>query len=156
MQTPGPVIIGITFIAAMVLMLIPLPESVRLWRPEWLALTLIFWNMTLPKNVGIAIAWMLGLCVDVIHGTLLGQHALGFAVTAYLTIRYHMQVREYPLYQQAIFVGIVLLPYMGISFWILGVLGEGYGTWMYWAPILSSMVVWPGVYWTLRALHWKR
>ena len=155
LQIPSPFIIGVTFLVAMILMLIPLPEWVQPWRPEWLAVTLIYWNLTLPKNVGIVTAWILGLCVDVIHGTLLGQHALGFAVTAYLTTRYHMQVQRYPLHQQSVFVGIVLLPYMGISFWVLGILGEGYETWLYWAPIPASMLVWPGVYWTLRMFQRK-
>lgn len=146
-----PLAVGITFLAAMILMLIPLPDWARPWRPEWLAVTLIYWNMALPKSVGVGVAWMLGLCVDVMYGTLLGQYALGFAVISYITIRFHTQARSYPLYQQAIFVGIVLLPYMGISLWILGILGENPKSWLYWAPVLTSTLVWPGVYLVLRA-----
>ena len=45
--------------------------------------------------MGVGIAWILGLCVDVIQGALLGQHALGFAITAYIAIRFHQRVRVY-------------------------------------------------------------
>lgn len=146
-------VIGATFLVAMILMLIPLPDWLRPWRPEWMAMTLIYWNMALPKNVGVGIAWVLGLCMDVIHGTLLGQYALGFAITAYIAIRFHAQARNYPLYQQALFVGMVLLPYMGISLWVLGILGEAPDTWLYWAPVLTSMLVWPAVFLVLRAIR---
>ena len=147
--------IGVTFIIAIMLMLMPLPEWARPYRPEWLILALIYWTMALPKNVGVGIAWMLGLCVDVIQGALLGQHALGFAITAYIAIRFHQRVHNYPLHQQAMFVGMILLPYMSISLWILGILGEDPRSWLYWAPVVTSVLVWPWIYLVLRAVGQK-
>ena len=144
--------IGVTFVVAMMLMLMPLPDWARPYRPEWLALALIYWSMALPKNIGVGIAWILGICVDVIQGALLGQHALGFAITAYIAIRFHQRVRNYPLHQQAMFIGMILLPYMSISLWIMGILGEDPKSWLYWAPVLTSVVVWPWIYLVLRAV----
>ncbi len=144
--------ISTTLIIAMILMLMPLPEWARPYRPEWLMLVLIYWSMTLPKNVGVGIAWILGLCVDVIQGALLGQHALGFAITAFIAIRFHQRVRNYPLHQQAMFVGMILLPYMSISLWILGILGEDPKSWLYWAPVVTSVLVWPWIYLVLRVI----
>lgn len=144
--------IGVTFVVAMMLMLMPLPDWARPYRPEWLVLALIYWSMALPKNIGVGIAWILGICVDVIQGALLGQHALGFAITAYIAIRFHQRVRNYPLHQQAMFIGMILLPYMSISLWILGILGEDPKSWLYWAPVLTSVVVWPWIYLVLRAV----
>ena len=126
--------IFITLIVAMMLMLMPLPDWAQAFRPEWLMLVLIYWCLALPNKVGIGIAWTLGLFVDVIQGALLGQHALGFALTAYIAIRFHQRVRNYPLHQQSLFIGMILLPYMSISLWILGVLGEDPKSWLYWAP----------------------
>ena len=144
--------IGVTFVVAMMLMLMPLPDWARPYRPEWLALALIYWSMALPKNIGVGIAWILGICVDVIQGALLGQHALGFAITAYIAIRFHQRVRNYPLHQQAMFIGMILLPYMSISLWIMGILGEDPKSWLYWAPVLTSVIVWPWIYLVLRAV----
>ena len=145
--------IALTFVIATVLMLLPLPEWARPFRPEWIVLALIYWCMALPKKVGVGIAWMLGLCVDVIQGALLGQHALGFAITAYIVIRFHARIRIYPLHQQAMFVGMILLPYMSISLWILGIIGEDPKSWLYWAPVLTSVILWPWVYIVLRAVR---
>jgi rod shape-determining protein MreD len=146
-------VIGATFAISIMLMLIPLPDWLRPFRPEWLILTVIYWNMALSKNVGIGVAWGLGLCADVVQGVLLGQHALGFAITAYIAIRFHQRVRNYPLYQQALFVGMILLPYMSISLWVLGILGEAPRSWLYWAPVLTSVFVWPLVYLMLRSVR---
>ncbi|MCZ6566060.1 MAG: rod shape-determining protein MreD [Gammaproteobacteria bacterium] len=147
--------IGVTFVVAMMLMLMPLPEWARPFRPEWLVLTLIYWCLTQPRNIGVGIAWILGLCVDVVQGALLGQYALGFAITAYIAIRFHQRVRNYPLHQQAMFVGMILLPYMSISLWILGILGEDPKSWLYWAPVITSVLVWPWVFLVLRAVSNK-
>jgi len=145
----------ISFVVAMILMIMPLPDWARAYRPEWVLLALIYWNIAIPKKVGVGVAWMLGLCVDVIQGALLGQHALGFAITAYIAIRFHQRVRIYPLHQQAMFVGMILLPYMSISLWILGMLGKDPKTWIYWAPVITSVVVWPWIHLVLRAMHRK-
>lgn len=143
----------LTFIIAMMLMLMPLPDWAQAYRPEWLMLVLIYWCMALPNKVGIGIAWILGLCVDVIQGALLGQHAIGFAITAYIAIRFHQRVRNYPLHQQSLFVGMILLPYMSISLWVLGILGEDPKSWLYWAPVVTSVLIWPWIYIVMRAIR---
>lgn len=145
--------IGATLLAAMILMLIPLPEWAGPWRPDWLAITLIYWCMARPDHLGVGIAWLLGLLVDVVYGALLGQYALGFAILAFITIRFHTRSRNYPLHQQAIFVGVTLLPYMGVLLWIQGMQGEEPRPWTYWAPVLTSMLMWPAVYAVLRAIR---
>ena len=144
---------GGTLLAALILMLIPLPDWAGPWRPDLLAITLIYWCMARPEHLGVGIAWLLGLLVDVVYGTLLGQYALGFAILAFITIRFHTRARNYPIHQQAIFVGVTLLPYMSILLWIQGILGEDSKSWTYWAPILTSMLLWPIVFKVLRAVR---
>ena len=142
-----------TLLAALILMLIPLPDWAGPWRPDWLAITLIYWAMARPEHLGVGLAWLLGLLVDVVYGTLLGQYALGFAILAFITIRFHTRARNYPIHQQAMFVGVTLLPYMIILLWIQGIQGEDPKSWTYWAPVLTSMLMWPIVYKVLRAVR---
>lgn len=145
--------IGGTLLAALVLMLIPLPDWASPWRPDWLAITLIYWSMARPEHLGVGIAWLLGLLVDVVYGTLLGQYALGFAILAFITVRFHTRVRNSLIHQQAMFVGIALLPYMSILLWVQGIQGGGPKSWAYWAPVLTSMLMWPAAYKVLHALR---
>ena len=142
-----------SLLIALMLTMIPLPDWVQTYRPAWVPLVLIYWTMALPRTIGVGIAWFLGLYMDAAEGSLLGQHALGYAITAYISMRLHQRVRIYPLAQQALVVGVILLPYMSISLWVKGIQGQAPTTWLYWAPILSSVLIWPMIYSVLRSIR---
>ena len=48
------------------------------WSPDFLALVLVFWSIHQPQRVGIGLAFVFGLLVDVHQGAMLGQHALAY------------------------------------------------------------------------------
>lgn len=73
--------------AAMVLTVVPLPETVTVFRPDFISLLLIFLCWYHNENVGIFTAFAVGLLVDVLTFGVLGQHALAKTVIAYLAIR---------------------------------------------------------------------
>lgn len=135
-----------SFAVASMLGITPLLDWAAPWRPDWMALTLIYWILTLPRKIGIGSAWLLGLIVDALKGGLLGTHALGFAIIAYITIRLHHRLSLFPLHQQAIFIGFMLLLYKSALLWIYGIHGVAPESWLYWSPVLSSMVLWPFVF----------
>jgi len=146
----GGSIIVLSFVIAFMLTAMPLPDWALNWRPAWVAMVLIYWCMALPERVGIGIAWMLGLLLDVQQGTFLGQHALGLAVIAYITVKSHQQMRVFPLIQQAMLVcGYILLLQM-LNFWIKGMIGVPPGDWTFWAPAFTSMLIWPWLFVILR------
>ena len=145
--------IFISLSVAAMLTMMPLPEWALFYRPAWVPLVLIYWTMALPQIIGVGVAWFIGLYMDAAQGTLLGQNALGYAITAYLSIRLHQRVRVHPLSQQAVAVGLMLLPSMSITLWVKGIQGQAPNTWLYWAPIITSMAMWPCVYLLLRELR---
>jgi rod shape-determining protein MreD len=154
-HSPAPAIIA-SFAAAVMLTLVPLPDWAAVWRPHWVALTLIYWLLALPRAVGIGAAWVLGLIMDAATGALLGEHALGFAIVAYIALRLQHRLPLFPLYQQAMFIGLMLLPYKSASLWVNGIVGYAQESGLYWAPVLSSMVVWPCVFVLLEAITPRR
>ncbi len=148
-------VIVLTFVAALMLMLLPLPEWARMLRPEWAPLVLIYWCLALPGRVNVGIGWLLGLVVDVLLGSLLGQHALAYAVIAFITVKLHKQIRVYPLWQQALSVFTLVALGQLLVVWIKGITGEAPDTWTYWLPSLTSAVLWPWLYLVLRDLRRK-
>jgi rod shape-determining protein MreD len=70
----------ITLLVAFMLMITPLPAAAEPFRPDWIALVLVFWAMTVPRSYSVGIAWLVGIVLDVAQGTLLGQHALALCV----------------------------------------------------------------------------
>lgn len=146
-------IIVASFVAAFMLTAMPLPEWAVNWRPAWIAMVLIYWCMALPQRVGIGIAWLLGLLLDVQQGTVLGQNALGMALVAYVMVQSYQRVRVYPLFQQALVVFACLMVFQLVTLWIRGMMGVPPQHWTFWMPAATSMLLWPWLFIILRDLR---
>jgi rod shape-determining protein MreD len=138
-----PVIITIVF--SLMLTIAPLPEWLATFRPDWIALTLIYWAMWLPRKWSVGSAWMIGLVLDVAQGALLGQHALALCIVIFLTVRLHLLMRVFPMSQLTATVFSLLALYQFIVFWINGVAGIPVAIINYWAPVVSGAIIWPFV-----------
>ena len=77
----------ISVAAGLVLAIVPLPDWLDPVRPDLALLAVIYWILTSPRIAGLGYAWLSGLFLDVLRGMVLGQHALGFLVVAFLTHR---------------------------------------------------------------------
>lgn len=69
--------------------------------PGFLALILVFWNVYQPRRIGMALAWLLGLVMDVYSGSLLGQHALAYSILSFGAIALHRRLLWYSVPGQA-------------------------------------------------------
>lgn len=143
-------VIAVSFIMALLLTIVPMPGWTVTLRPEWVVLVLIYWCMALPQRVGVGIAWVVGLVLDVLQGTLLGQHALSLSVVAFLTLKLHQRVRFFPMWQQALIVLLLIALHQLLILWVEGINGQPSQSWSYWLPSLSSMVLWPALFVVLR------
>jgi len=136
-----PVIISI--IAALMLAIAPLPDWAESFRPDWVTLTLIYWAMNQPRTYGIGWAWIIGLVLDVAQGTLLGQHALALSLVIYVTAKFHLQMRQFPMLQMSVTVFALLALYQFILFWVNGVAGFNAPAVNYWGPVITGSLMWP-------------
>ena len=153
MVRQGRWVITATFVFALLLTALPMPDSAAVWRPAWVALVLVYWCMAAPERVGVAVGWTAGLFLDVMTGTLLGQHALGLSVVAYIAHRTHRRVRVQPLWRQGVTVfGLVFL-YQALVLWSNGIRGIPVMTPAYWTSPLVSMLLWPWMFAVLRVIR---
>ena len=151
----GGLVILFTFVIALLLTLLPLPGWADDYRPQWYTLVLIYWALATPHKVGVGVGWLIGVAVDVITGTLFGQHALGLSLVAFVTLKVHQRVRLFPLWQQAVTVLLLLLLEKLVSLWVVGAIAQPMPGLWFWAPPLVGMVLWPWVYIVLRDLRRK-
>lgn len=151
----GRLIIASSFIVALMLTAMPLPDWALAWRPCWVAMVLIYWCMALPGRVGPGTGWLMGLLIDVLQGTLLGMNAMGFAVIAYFVQNSFQRLRVSPLTQQSMVVGFYLGIYLLVSLWIRGVSDDPNINWNYWMPLVTSMLLWPWLFIVLRDMRRK-
>jgi len=148
----GSLILG-TLLLALVLSIVPLPDTLRYARPDWALLVLLYWNLHLPDRVGVGAAWLVGLLQDALVGSLLGQHALAYTLCAYIAVKLHQRLRLYPLWQQAISISVLLALAQLLFLWINGILGRPVNITLYWLPTLLGMLIWPLLAFVLRFLQ---
>lgn len=146
-------VILLTFIAAYVLAVVPLPAWLQWGRPEWVALTLIYWTIALPQRVGIVTALLLGLGLDVVKGSVLGQNALALVVVALLALLLYQRLRVYSLWQQSGVVFILVGINMLICQWVQKLEGLSLLPRLFLLPALTSALLWPVILHVLRGLR---
>lgn len=152
-QSQGGWLVVLTLIAALLLSVWALPTAMRPFWPHWVVLVVIYWCLAVPHRVGIGVAWTLGLLLDVLTGTLLGEHALALAVVAFLVLKIHLQVRVFPLWQQTLTIALLVLAYAFVLFWIDGALGYPARPLVRWLPVVTSLLIWPWLMSLLRHLR---
>ena len=150
-------VIALTFVVAMILAIVPLPDSVPIelgyLRPQWVALVLIYWVIALPGRVGILVAWSIGLIVDVLLGSLLGQHGVAFILVAYIASSLYQRLRMFSLWQQSLIVFAIVGLNQLINFWIESIVGIGDWNMWYLLSSVVSALLWPSVFLLLRYLR---
>jgi rod shape-determining protein MreD len=145
----------VTIIVAFMLAIMPLPDWMVEFRPDWVTLVLIYWAMALPTRIGVTMAWLAGLLLDVSYGTLMGQHAIGMVLVIYVIHLQHQRLRVASLLQQAIVIFFLLLLKQLLTLWVNGMLGHAPDSWTYFMPTITSTLLWPWVYLILRDLRRK-
>lgn len=133
----------VCIVAALMLAIAPMPDWASPFRPDWVTLTLIYWAMTLPRTYGVGTAWIVGIILDVAQGTLLGQHAIALCFVVYITVKFHLQFRVFPISQMSATVFAMLAIYQFILFWINGVAGLTTSAIIYWGPVITGALIWP-------------
>jgi len=83
----------------------------QMWKPTFVLLTLIYWNMALPDRIGIFAALSFGIFVDLIEGSLLGLHGILFVLITYICQRFFYQFRVSPLWQQSFILFFLFILY---------------------------------------------
>jgi len=148
-------VIYLSLLAALVLMILPLPDWAQIYRPNWMALGLIYWSMALPKRVGLWFAFFSGIILDTSLGTLLGQHTLALVLIIGINMSFYQRIRVLALAQQAIYVFVLLLIDQAVVAWVEGFLGRSTPLLAFFGAPFVGMLIWPWVFVVLRDIRRK-
>jgi rod shape-determining protein MreD len=148
-------VIYASLVVALILMILPLPDWAQIYRPNWMALVLIYWSMALPKRVGLWFAFFSGIVLDTSLGTLLGQHTLALVIVIYFNLNFYQRIRVLALAQQAVYVFALLLINQIVVAWVEGIMGRPTPLLAYFGAPLVGMLIWPWVFVMLRDIRRK-
>ncbi|HEX4883061.1 MAG TPA: rod shape-determining protein MreD [Casimicrobiaceae bacterium] len=132
-----------TLLLALALNLLPLSGTSLMLRPDFLALVILYWCIQAPRHVGVGVAWLMGLLMDVGDATLFGQHALAYAFLAYAAEYFRRRVLRFPLWQQAAQVALLLVFCAALVLLVRFVGGAPLPRWTYFVPALVGALLWP-------------
>ena len=114
-------------------------------------MVLIYWNMALPKDIGLIWAMIFGFCLDVNKEILLGSHVLLFLLISFLTQRYFHRLRALYMIQQSLFVAVVILIYQIFLILFFSEFRQSIFLELILLTLLSSLI-WPVIFGILREL----
>lgn len=138
------------FILSISLSILPIPLwMVNLW-PLWSILILIFLVAYLPDVIPLWLIWLMGLLYDVMQGSLLGEHALGFIGVYFLTSRTSQQIKSFPLLTQMIKIAFILINYQLVILFCQGFAIRD--LFLSFLPIITSLILWPWILFLMRKI----
>ena len=143
-------------IMAILLTLLPMPDVFEPLRPYWVGLVLVYWALEIREMVSLGMAFLIGILLDTLTGSLMGMHALSLVVMIYLVQRFRARLRFFPPWQQALSILALLVNDRIIRLWISSLLGEPVPTWHYWLSPMVGMALWPWMFLFLDRIRAER
>ena len=147
--------IGASVMLALVLSIMPLPLDIKAFRPDWLAMVIIYWTIALPHRVNIGTAWITGFLLDILLGTVLGVHALALALITFITASNFQKLRNFSVLQQAALIGVFLILYHIVIFWLNRFLNGVNFSAEFLYPAFTSAILWLWLFRIMRAYRRK-
>ena len=136
-----PAFIAFTLALAMACDLLPLGRQPAM--PDLLAVALVFWNVHQPRRVGVGVAFLFGLVMDVHQGALLGQHALAYTLLSFVAITIHRRLLWFGVIEQALHILPVFVAAHGVALAVRMLAGGMFPGWaLRLAPVFEALL-WP-------------
>lgn len=101
--------IYLTLLVALICQLYPWQGQGVVFRPDFMLVVFLYWVMRAPNLCNVGTAWVAGILVDLATGSLLGQHALSFTLTAFLALTYQRRLVLFNPWQLTAYVAVLLL-----------------------------------------------
>jgi rod shape-determining protein MreD len=148
-------VLPVSIVVALLLGLFPLPAAIAGLRPYWIGLTVAYWLLEEPDRAGLGFAFFIGLIADFAFGSLLGEQALRLTILAFILQRFRARLRFFPLSQQSLAIGALLLNDRIVTATLHFALGEPLPDPLSWIAPAIGMVLWAPLFWLFDSLRLK-
>ena len=148
-------VLPVSIVVALLLGLLPLPAPIMALRPYWLGLAVAYWVLEEPDKAGLGFAFFIGLIADLVFGSLLGEQALRLTIMAFILQRFRARLRFFPLSQQSLAIGALLVNDRIVTTVLHFALGEPLLAPLAWASPAIGMLLWPPMFYLFDMLRLK-
>ena len=152
---PSRLLIWSTLLLAMILNLVPYPDGWFAYKPDFMALLIVFWLFRARQAIGYTAAFGLGLLTDVAYTSTLGQHSFAYAVLVLVADLLRNPYVIAGRLQQCVFVTIALGAALAASLGVSVVFDDAVASTGDLLPALIGGLLWLLLPMILRpAYHW--
>ncbi len=131
-----------TLLIALLCQLFPWVGQGIIFRPDFMLVVVLYWLLRAPNLCNLGTAWLAGMLVDLATGSLLGQHALSFTITAFIALSYQRRLVLFNTWQLAGYViGIILIERL-LMLALKLFAGNDNPGWAYFWPIVTGLLLW--------------
>ena len=150
-------VIWVSLLVAQFLQIMPLPQMVSSWRPDWVLLVLAYWTVALPNRVGVLTVFLMGLLLDVLLGATMGVRSLALSLAIYLVAIRYQKLRHYSWVQQMSNIGSLSLVIHLMVYAVETLNTDIELTFEYLQPVVLTSLLWPWVFWLMHRIrrHYK-
>lgn len=137
--------IYLSLVAALMLNLVVSDNIVILVRPDFIALTILYWNIHQPRQSGMSLAFVSGIIMDVVNTSIMGQHALIYCLITFFALLFYRRLRMFGAFRQIPAILWILL-LAQIAQLLIGTLTGTYSPdWRILLTSVSGGLLWPFV-----------
>ena len=133
----------VVLILMFMLSIIPLPSMLSLIRPLWVMLFMLFIQVTIPSRFRVGGLLLVGLTLDTLCFSVMGEHAAALILTAWLASHWVRRFNFFSMPQQIIMISGLSFVYQSILYIFDWGFGYHANPLPYLIPILSTMLLWP-------------
>lgn len=146
-------VIIVSLVISLVLSILPWPEVIEAFIPNWFFLVFVYWVIAVPHRVSLLWAFVWGLILDSLFGSLLGSHSFILCIITFIMQINYQKLRLQPLWQQALTIVVISFVYSLLNLWISRINGGSGVGWDYWLQPIANGLLWPWVFILLRDLR---
>lgn len=137
--------LGVGFLAALTLSILPMSELIAPFRPPWILLLVLYIEYFLPGKFRLSALLLVGLLLDVLLSTVIGEHSFALLLVTWIASGKTRRFQFFSMTQQICFIGFFCLLYQAVIAFIDALLGYNYNVYFPLASATTSMVLWPWI-----------
>ena len=138
------------YLIAILLTIVFAPPSMANFRPFFLVLLLYYWAAKPVSMLPVFWVWCIGLLLDLVSGTMLGQHALVLVVVDLALKEVQPRLSLYGFWQHALLMLLLSGFYVLLQSWLMVNIAHITVTMNYYYGIVGTMLIWLLMYVIMR------
>lgn len=142
MRRTSPISVYLSLLTALLCQLFPWVGQGVILRPDFMLVVILYWLLRSPNLCNVGTAWFAGLLVDLATGSLLGQHALTFSVTAFVALTYQRRLVLFNTWQLLAYVFALLMIERVLILLLKLFEGNENPGFTYFWPVITGLLLW--------------